>query len=110
MLYFHYTEKLIDLQNLIVKNVAQDQNSTTIFAQIPRKPHNCPCCHTSTTVLTGGGGNAPSNYRPFCQIVCRGVQSTNPTLTFGDSIDSKLCLKCKKSLDFKRFFLYQLYR
>lgn len=48
MLYFHYTEKLIDLQNLIVKNVAQDQNSTTIFAQIPRKPHNCPCCHTST--------------------------------------------------------------
>ena len=48
MLYFHYTEKLIDLQDLIVKNVAQDQNSTTIFAQMPRKPHNCPCCHTST--------------------------------------------------------------
>lgn len=48
MLYFHYTEKLIGLQDLIVKNVAQDQNSTTIFAQMPRKPHNCPCCHTST--------------------------------------------------------------
>ena len=44
MLYFHYTEKLIGLQDLIVKNVAQDQNSTTIFAQMPRKPHNCPCC------------------------------------------------------------------
>lgn len=48
MLYFHYTEKLIGLQDLIVKNVAQDQNSATIFAQMPRKPHNCPCCHTST--------------------------------------------------------------
>ena len=31
MLYFHYTEKLIGLQDLIVKNAAQDQNSTTIL-------------------------------------------------------------------------------
>ena len=30
--------------------------------------------------------------------------------TFSGSIDSKLCLKCKKSLEIKRFFLYQLYR
>lgn len=33
MLYFRYTEKLIDLQDLIVKNVAQDQNSTTLYLQ-----------------------------------------------------------------------------
>lgn len=39
MLCFHYTEKLIDLQGLIVKNVVQDHFSTTIFAQMPRKPH-----------------------------------------------------------------------
>ena len=48
MLCFHYTEKLIDLHGLIVKNVAQDRSSTTIFAQMSRKPHDCPCCHTST--------------------------------------------------------------
>ena len=48
MLYFHYTEKLVNLQGLIVKNVVQDHFSTTIFAQMPRKPHKCPCCHTST--------------------------------------------------------------
>ena len=65
MLYFHYTEKLIGLQDLIVKNVAQDQNSTTIFAQMPRKPHNCPCCHTSTTVLTGGGGQRTVKLPPI---------------------------------------------
>ena len=47
MLYFHYTEKLIDLQGLIVKNVVQDHFSTTIFAQMTRKPHKCPCCHAS---------------------------------------------------------------
>ena len=29
-----------------------------IIAQMPRKPHNCPCCHTSTRVLTGGGQRA----------------------------------------------------
>lgn len=48
MLYFHYTEKLVNLQGLIVKNVVQDHFSTIIFAQMPRKPHKCPCCHTST--------------------------------------------------------------
>ena len=48
MLGFHYTEKLIDLQGLIVKNIVQDHFSTTIFAQMPRKPHKCPCCNTST--------------------------------------------------------------
>lgn len=48
MLYFHYTEKLIDLQGLIVKNVVQDKYSTTIFAQMPRMKHSCPRCHTLT--------------------------------------------------------------
>ena len=48
MIYFHYTEKLIALQGLIVKNIVQDHFSTTIFAQMPRKPHKCPCCNTST--------------------------------------------------------------
>lgn len=32
MLYFYYTEKLIDLQALIVKNVVQDHFSTTIVS------------------------------------------------------------------------------
>ena len=48
MLYFHYTEKLINLQGLIVKNVLQDKFSTTIFAEMPRKHHNCPSCNAST--------------------------------------------------------------
>ena len=48
MLYFHYTEKLVNLQGLIVKNVVQDHFSTTIFAQMPRKPHKCPCFNIST--------------------------------------------------------------
>ena len=48
MPYTYYTEKLINLQELIVKNIVQDQFSTTIYAQMPRKPHKCPCCNTST--------------------------------------------------------------
>ncbi len=45
----------------------------------------------------------------FCQIVCRGVQIATPLLPIGDSIGAKMCLKCKKTLEIKRFFLYQLY-
>ena len=48
MLYLHYTEKLIDLQDLIVENIVRDHSTTTIYAQMPRKKHSCPCCHTST--------------------------------------------------------------
>ena len=51
MLYFHYTEKLIDLQDLIIKNVIQDHFSTTIFAEMSRKIHICPCCNASTDNL-----------------------------------------------------------
>lgn len=48
MLYFNYTEKLINLQGVIVKNIIKNSFSTTIFAEMPRKSHNCPCCNTPT--------------------------------------------------------------
>ena len=48
MPYTYYTEKLINLQELILKNIVQDQFSTTIYAQMPRKPHKCHCYNTST--------------------------------------------------------------
>ena len=38
-----------------------------------------------------------------------GVQSATSPLPIGCLIGTKFGLKCKKSLDFKRFFLYQLY-
>ena len=55
------------------------------------------------------GGQSVLKPPLFCQIVCRGVQSATPPLQVSGLRDSKLCLKYKKSLDFKRFFLYQLY-
>ena len=55
------------------------------------------------------GGQSTLKPPIFCQIVCRGVQSATPPLQVSGLRDSKLCLKCKKSLEIKRFFLYQLY-
>jgi transposase len=51
MLYSHYTEKLIGLQGVIVKNIVQNQFNTTIFVEMPRKFHNCPCCNTPTNKI-----------------------------------------------------------
>ena len=45
----------------------------------------------------------------FAKLCAEGVQSATPPLQVSGLRDSKLCLKCKKSLDIKRFFLYQLY-
>lgn len=51
MPYSYFTEKLIGLQDLIVKNIEQNENSTTIYAQMPRKTHTCPCCHANTNKI-----------------------------------------------------------
>ncbi len=48
MLYFHTTKNLIGLQDVILKNVKQSENSIYIHVQMPRKEHICPCCGKST--------------------------------------------------------------
>ena len=44
MLYSYITKNLIGLQDVILKNVEQDENSIYIHIQMPRKEHICPCC------------------------------------------------------------------
>lgn len=51
MLYFHFTEKLLGLQDLLIKNITQDESATNIYAEMPRKSHKCPCCEASTTKI-----------------------------------------------------------
>lgn len=48
MLYNNYTEKLIGLQDIFVKNITQDKEFTTIHIEMRKKPHKCPCCGTYT--------------------------------------------------------------
>lgn len=51
MLYTHFTEELVGLQDLIITKINTTQISITIHAEIKRKPHLCPCCGTATETV-----------------------------------------------------------
>lgn len=48
MFYNNFTEKLLGLQGVIVKNIDFDEKNINIFCSIKRKPHKCPCCGAET--------------------------------------------------------------
>lgn len=48
MLYKHFTEKLIGLQGVIIKEVENTSDKITIYAEMERKKHNCICCGKAT--------------------------------------------------------------
>ena len=48
MLYFYFTEKLIGLQGVLIKNVENNDDFITISLEMKRKPHKCPCCGAKT--------------------------------------------------------------
>ena len=47
MLCSHFTEKLLGLKGVIVKNITQTEKVTSIDIEMELKPHNCPCCGTA---------------------------------------------------------------
>ena len=51
MLYKHFTEKLLGLQDLIITNVEEDEKNILIYAEMERKTHNCICCGTATDTV-----------------------------------------------------------
>ena len=48
MLYKHFTDKIIGLQDLEVAKVDEFDNSLHIYCHLKRKPHKCPCCGKHT--------------------------------------------------------------
>ena len=51
MLYTHSTEKLVGLQDLIIKKVETNETETHIYGLLERKPHKCPCCGAETVKI-----------------------------------------------------------
>ena len=51
MLCSHFTEKLLGLKGVIVKNITQTEKVTSIDIELELKPHNCPCCGTATRTI-----------------------------------------------------------
>lgn len=48
MLYSYFTEKLIGLQGVLIKNIENNENFISISLEMKRKPHKCPCCNEKT--------------------------------------------------------------
>lgn len=44
MLYTHFTEKLLGLQDAEIEKVENSDCSLHIYCKLIRKPHKCPCC------------------------------------------------------------------
>lgn len=44
MLYKHFTEKLLGLQDIEIEKIEETDNSVHLFCHLKRKPHKCPCC------------------------------------------------------------------
>lgn len=51
MLYHNFTEKLVGLQDIIVKNVYQNIKNTSILIELRKKQHFCPCCKAITSTI-----------------------------------------------------------
>lgn len=48
MLYEHFTEKLLGLQDIEIEKIDNFYDSIHIYCHLKRKPHKCPCCGQST--------------------------------------------------------------
>lgn len=51
MLYNHYTEKLLGLQEANVTNIEENEGGLQISIEIPQKNHICPCCDMPTKTV-----------------------------------------------------------
>lgn len=48
MLYEHFTEKLLGLQDIEIEKIDNFYDSIHIYCHLKRKSHKCPCCGQST--------------------------------------------------------------
>ena len=51
MLYTHFTEDLLGLQEVIIKKIENNEKNITIYAELERKEHTCPHCNTKTNTI-----------------------------------------------------------
>lgn len=51
MLYKHFTEKILGLQDIEIEKVEETDNSLHIYCHLMRKPHKCPCCNSLTDTV-----------------------------------------------------------
>ena len=48
MLYRYFTEKLLGLQDILIENIEEIDNTIHIYCKLERKMHKCPVCGNHT--------------------------------------------------------------
>ena len=48
MLSFYYSQKLLNLSGVLIKDIIHTENKTIFEIEMQRKLHTCPCCGHST--------------------------------------------------------------
>lgn len=51
MLYKHFTEKILGLQDIEIEKVEEIDYSLHIYCYLKRKSHKCPCCNSMTDTV-----------------------------------------------------------
>ena len=51
MLYKHFTEKLLELQGAMIKNIKGSEKGIEIFTEMKMKEHQCISCGTATNTI-----------------------------------------------------------
>ncbi len=51
MLCNHFTEELTGLQDILIKEIKQEEKITKIYLEIKRKSVVCPCCGAKTCTV-----------------------------------------------------------
>ena len=51
MLYKHFTEKILGLQDILIENIKNTDNTIHVYCKLERKLHKCPCCSNFTDLV-----------------------------------------------------------
>ena len=51
MLYTHFTQEVLELQDVIVRKIESNEKELTIYIELERKQHNCISCGTATDAI-----------------------------------------------------------
>ena len=51
MLYKHFTEKILGLQDILIEDIKNTDNTIHVNCKLERKLHKCPCCGNFTDLV-----------------------------------------------------------
>ena len=99
MLYTHFTEKILGLQDVIITNIEDNGKELTLYAELKRKEHTCPCC-----------GKKTDKVHDYRKQGIRDISAFGKAVTLVLKKRRYCCPDCKKRFFEENSFLPRYYR